>query len=288
MARSRSFAFTWNNYPEDCSEKLALLSFKYLVFGREVGESGTAHLQGHVVFKQQRTLSSAIKALPGCHVSIAVDTEASIAYCKKGGDFKEFGKYSSRSSNALSQSQARAARNKILIGTNIKDLLDSGEISLSQASLIHKGQNLYYAQLKPYRHHEPRGVWVYGPPGTGKSYDARAMFPDAFIKQQNKWWDGYIGQKQVILDDLDSEVLGHYIKIWTDEYPVSGEVKNGHVQLVYQVFYITSNYSPEDLFKDPVMAQAVRRRCKVSQKLDHVFNGRSNMEPIHISADFYP
>jgi len=107
-----------------------------------------------------------------------------------------------------------------------------------------------------------RGVWYYGPPGTGKSHTAREKFPGSYIKAQSKWWDGYIGQRSVILDDLDTNVLGHHLKIWLDKYAHSGEVKGGTLKLDYDTFVVTSNYTPEDLWKDdPIMAQAVRRRC---------------------------
>lgn len=49
-----------------------------------------------------------------------------------------------------------------------------------------------------------RGVWYTGPPGVGKTHLARTTYPGAFIKSQNKWWDGYLDQKYVILDDFDT------------------------------------------------------------------------------------
>lgn len=67
---------------------------------------------------------------------------------------------------------------------------------------------------------QPRGLWICGPPGTGKSSTIRDVFgDDLYVKPQNKWWDGYDDQKHVLLDDHDTTVLGHYIKIWADAYP---------------------------------------------------------------------
>lgn len=112
-----------------------------------------------------------------------------------------------------------------------------------------------------------RGVWIYGPPGTGKTHSVISEHPGLYWKQQNKWWDGYQGEEIVLLDDLDSACLGHHLKRWLDKYACTGEVKGGTVSLQHKTFYITSNYTPEDLWpEDAVMCEAVRRRCKMIHK----------------------
>jgi hypothetical protein len=92
---------------------------------------------------------------------------------------------------------------------------------------------------------------------------ARELYPGAYLKAQNKWWDGYTGQEAVILDDLDSNVLGHYLKIWADRYACTGETKGGQVALRHKVIVITSNYRPEDLFTDREICEAISRRFKL-------------------------
>lgn len=110
-----------------------------------------------------------------------------------------------------------------------------------------------------------RGIWYWGGPGTGKSRTAREKYPNAYLKAQNKWWDGYTGQEHVILDDLDTDVLGHYLKIWADRYACTGEVKGGTIPLLHKTLVVTSNYSIEQLFtKDTEMALAIRRRFRVT------------------------
>jgi hypothetical protein len=94
--RARNFCITWNNYPEDeYVARLRELNPRYCVVGHEYGEGddGTPHLQIYMQFDNARTLQSMFNRLPDCHVEIANGTpEQGIYYCKKGGDFKEWGK----------------------------------------------------------------------------------------------------------------------------------------------------------------------------------------------------
>ena len=65
--RAINWVMTWNNYPEEAigllDAKLVPLCERY-VFGEEVGEKGTKHIQGAFVLKE-RTRQSAIYKLLG-------------------------------------------------------------------------------------------------------------------------------------------------------------------------------------------------------------------------------
>jgi hypothetical protein len=70
----------------------------------------------------------------------------------------------------------------------------------------------------------------------------------------------------VILDDLDSDCLAHYLKIWADKWGATGEIKGGTVALNYDTFIVTSNFSIETLHKKlaPETIAAITRRFKVT------------------------
>jgi len=70
---------------------------------------------------------------------------------------------------------------------------------------------------------------------------------EANWKKENKWWDGYRGEPEVVLDDLGSAHLFELLKRWADRYKVIGEVKGGAVDLSYETFVITSNFTPHEL-----------------------------------------
>lgn len=95
--RSRSWVFTTNNYGElDCLKLDRLFStddlVSYLVYGREIGDSGTPHLQGAIVFKSRKTFNKVRDLLPfGSHVEkMRGSPKQASDYCKKDAVYKEF------------------------------------------------------------------------------------------------------------------------------------------------------------------------------------------------------
>lgn len=116
------------------------------------------------------------------------------------------------------------------------------------------------------------GKWIIGRPGVGKSHFARELIRPGvarYVKAQHRWWDQYQGESIVVLEDLSPpgpkssltlEELGYLLKIWTDRWECSGEVKGGTVKLVYNLFVVTSNYSLDDFGFDNECLAALKRR----------------------------
>ena len=158
------------------------------------------------------------------------------------------------------------ARNEKILEIGVEECVAQGLIHIKDYLKLKQNVDAYNlnAGVRPPTLDRCRGHWYYGPPGTGKSTAARNKFPGAFLKASSKWWDGYKGEKAVILDDLDTHVLGHLVKIWTDRFPITNaEIKQSTIVLFHEDFVITSNYTPEELWKDdPMMAAAIRRRCQ--------------------------
>lgn len=95
QSRAKHWCFTTNNYTEEHVERLRQYAtdprVAYVVFGREVGDTGTPHLQGFITFSRRVRFNEAQERLPDSHLTITRQVQNSIQYCKKDGDFEEYG-----------------------------------------------------------------------------------------------------------------------------------------------------------------------------------------------------
>jgi len=94
--RCTRWVFTLNNYTdEDVNHLITVLEplTTYLVFGREIGDSGTEHLQGFFQLNNS-TRFNKVKQLIGNRAWLAQargTTQQASDYCKKDGNYEEFG-----------------------------------------------------------------------------------------------------------------------------------------------------------------------------------------------------
>lgn len=96
-----------------------------------------------------------------------------------------------------------------------------------------------------------RTVIVYwGVTGTGKTRRAYAEAgEDCYFKiPTTKWWDGYRGQENVVIDEFRGAIdIAHLLR-WLDRTPVSVEVKGGAVPFRAKNIWLTSNLSPQQWY----------------------------------------
>jgi hypothetical protein len=96
---SKFWCFTLNNPSEDVEQSvtdfLSSRNVSYGIFGREIGETGTPHLQGFVILDRSRRLSYLRRKFQA-HWSQRHGNSTNAQardYCKKDGDFEEFGTF---------------------------------------------------------------------------------------------------------------------------------------------------------------------------------------------------
>lgn len=265
------WCFTVNNpTDEDC--KVPLDEITYMIIGKEKGENGTPHWQGYVAFKKRKLLTTVKKMLPRAHLEIMRGTPKEASdYCKKDGDYTEHG--------VLPNAQGVNGANKRKEQWDeAKRLAIAGDLESIDSSIY----IAHYNTLKRIKaDHAPKidpiptldHEWHYGPTGTGKSKKVRTMYPQAFIKDANRWWDGYIGEHEVIIEDVDiyDLKLGRHLKLWGDHYAFPADFKHqGKLDIRPKKIIITSNYSPREIWTDPKTYEPIERRYKLIDYTDAV------------------
>lgn len=230
----------------------------YCVYGREVcPDTGRRHLQGFVSFEKKVRVSAIKKVDPVGHYEMKRGTVTqAIEYCKKDGDYVEIGDVPDDNSGVAIRSCIASAKKG-----------DMAAIEELSPSLFLRYKRTFEGLRKfdlPVLT-EPTGYWIHGLPGSSKDSNVLKLQP--FVKSHNKWWDGYEGQKYVLLSDLDistAKWVGHFLKIWTDMHPFNAEIKGGVMTIRPERFYVTSNYTIDHLFREDVnLCNALKRRFHV-------------------------
>lgn len=292
--RSQNFCFTLNNYCQEDEDFLRdLKDVKYMVYGREVAPStGTKHLQGQIVWTTAKSFT-ATKALLGYryHLEFTKVLQNSILYCQKGGDYVERG---TKPKSAAEKGQmghlggpggAAGGASGHLGGQAGREMerkrWQEIKLAAQEGRFEDVDPKVYILHLKNLEHVHYRTMrmqplvntfevneWFFGDSRTGKSRTAREAYPTAYIKMANKWFDGYLNQEVMILEDVDPDTcqrMAHYIKIWADHYPFPVEVKGGVVNIRPRKFIITSNYSIEECFPREKDIVPLMRRFRVTK-----------------------
>lgn len=107
---------------------------------------------------------------------------------------------------------------------------------------------------------------LWGATSTGKSHRAWNTLPFAYSKDpRTKWWVGYRGEPDVIIDEFRGGIdIGHILR-WFDRYPVQVETKGGATALQAARYIITSNIPFMDWYPllDRDTLAALERRLNI-------------------------
>jgi len=245
----RAWTFTIHDYNDGIEASLKELNVDYLVYGHERGtRTQREHLQGYLYFANAKTFTAVKRLLPPqAHIEkAAADAQTNRRYCTKEDALGYIEK------GTIPQP---GRRNDM---ATIRARLVAGEPVLDVQFDCTSVQQLKYCELfanvllRRQRAREvPAVFWLHGPTGTGKTRYAADAAPFAYwtVPGQLKWWDGYDGQKQVIIDDFRPSICTFdYLLRLLDRYPLVVEKKGSSVPMIADTFYITSPMSAEDTY----------------------------------------
>lgn len=218
--RLRNFVFTLNNYTDlEYDDILKSDLFKYLIIGKERGESGTDHLQGYAELRERCRMSKIKILMPRAHIEPRRGTAKQASeYCKKDNNFVEIGTLSEQGK----RTDLIEMKDDILEGRTTVD-----EILIDNPNAYHQyGRTLdkieHVVLSKKYKTEMTECDWITGPTGSGKSHYAFKDFsPEThyLYKDDKGWWDNYQGQETVIINDFKGEIRYGLLLQLIDKWP---------------------------------------------------------------------
>jgi len=263
MSKSRNYCFTINNYSAEEAVYALEIECTYVVVGHEIGECGTPHLQGFVMFPNAKTMKAVSKLLPRAHLEVAKGTPIqAMVYCKKDKEFDEKGV---PPTGAGSRKDLDVVKRVLASTGRMADvvLVANSYQSVRMAECI-----LKYTEKS--RCEKPHVTWLYGATGTGKSRLAYQELGDDCYTclSTGKWFEGYDAHENVLIDDMRKDFLKfHELLRLLDRYAMRVECKGGSRQFVAKRIFITSAYSPTAMFDSREDINQLLRRIDVTTEL---------------------
>jgi hypothetical protein len=289
-------------YEDQLQSIQSLEAIKYGIDGREVSANDSLHHQ--CVFKfSKRLRPSAVKKLlieiPGwenAHIEVTKYIDAAIEYCKKEGDFTEWGQkvdggYAGTHADASKRKRSTLSTTKFdEQAEHVREAIEKGDFDEIPASFelrygpqVHKWKQENIAQkLKshswdPMKDPDDGGsphMWIHGPRGSGKSSLYAERLDDCYIldatTRGTTWFDGWTDQHRILIfDDFDKYGVSRtpLLKIATSHAPFRVQIKGAMLLIRPDQIIVTSNYTIDEIWSEhPRDVQALCRRFNQFEK----------------------
>lgn len=233
----------------------------------EVGENGTLHIQGLVVYTSNQTPRSvrrSLEALNHPHVELMRGRiDQAVDYVSKedtrlAADHPECPEWLERSEIQFQFGDDEVFRSRQGSRSDLLEVqgrLDAGESMSSIAEnhfgsfvRYHRGFSAYKLLRCAKRTWQTQCICIVGPPGCGKTHLVAEMYPEAFwVSQPNGgtlWFDGYDGQETVVFDEFYGWVQRSLMQRLIDRSPLTVPVKGAMVPFLCKTLIMISNQHP--------------------------------------------
>lgn len=235
---------------------------RYVCFGLEIcPKTKKEHQQGWIQFTTKRRLGGVKRIMKSkkIHVESCFGSEFdNEKYCSKDGKFKSFGAF-------ISQGQRTDLEGMINLIEQEVPMIEIARSNPATFCQYHNGLTKYKNLVekensKVFRNVEV--IYIHGTTGTGKT---RMAMKEATFKIEGSaldWWDGYEGEKTILIDEYDNDVKITKLLNILDGYRLRLPVKGGFTYARWTKVFITSNVEPDDLHGNAKLAhrEALERR----------------------------
>jgi len=231
---------------------------EYVIWQKEQAPGGLVHLQGYCVFVQKKRLSWLKKNThPGAHWEPRLGSHKQAKDYSSKEDTRIDGPWEYGTENDRLGAQGK--RNDLVaLKRKLDEGMTEGEICTDEESFpvwakYHKIIPRYRLLTGKQRDWPVFTQVIWGAPGLGKTRKARELAgPAAFWLSrpsgQSVWFDGYIGQDTIVIDEFYGWMSFDLLCRLLDRYPLNVETKGGSTPMVAKKVIITSNVPPREWY----------------------------------------
>jgi len=280
--------FTINNPQEEDIPPNVWDDVMYVIWQHEQGENGTEHIQGYVAFNIKKSISwlkancdarAHWEGRKGTH-------EEAKAYCSKE-DTRLDGPWTWGSDDKIPKKKGertdlKRVYEKLSTGSTEFDIMTDPDLFPVWAR--------YYRAIERYELlNQPKRNWItftqvyWGTSGCGKTrrahYEA-SLKDDGTVgepyyvlrKPQGSavYWDGYKGEKHIIIDEFYGWIPRTMMQVLCDRYPAIIDTKGGARNFTAKKIWITSNDPPEQWWHRAGLGAMTRRLTGEFGAVEHM------------------
>lgn len=272
MAKCRCWCFTVNN-PDISYRKLIKnlennKKVRYCAF--QVEEKNTIHYQGYIELNESLRMNETKKLISNkAHLEQRHGTRDEARDYVLKSDTRILGPWE------IGKWLAHGQGNRSDLD-NIVDIIKNGGNIMTVASEFPREYIKFNRGIEKllflrgigeteFRHLSVFVLW--GDPNMNKTRTCFELYPDLYKLEKNEggnlWWDGYVGQDTILIDDfygwIDYEIMLHIL----DGYPLRLAIKGAHTWAKYTCVLITSNSPVEKWYYNKNLGALKRRITEV-------------------------
>lgn len=226
-------------------------------------KTGRAHNQAYIQLYKQSRYSAIQKMIKSkCHFEVMMGSiEHNENYCSKEGKYKKLGNFVSRGY----RSDLHNIKDDLKQGASMYDIMENytGDFVRYHSGISKMKELIDKKNAREWRPCEV--TTITGKAGEGKTRYVmeKEGYDNVFILDNDGndsfMFNGYDGEKVLLIDDFNGWIKYTYMLRILDGYPLRLNIKNGVTWARFDRVYITSNAKPANFYKREIKKNFKRR-----------------------------